>query len=304
MVDRAEGKTLILRYILGQVSPEERADFEERYFADSDLFEELLAAENDLIDSYARGELSGPDRFRFESRYLATPELRKRVQFSKSLADYSSSVIPLSPAPRWWKSITSPGLGPAARFALTGVIVGLVGCSVLITIGNIQLRRQLEQMSAEQARVQQQEQASQLQITDLNAQLQRLQASNRTQEIAQLEPPGVPLISLTLSPGLPRSTGRASVLPISPGVSTVLLLLKTSQDSYTTYGVSLETPGGRQVLKKDELKALLATSAKVVPVSLPSSALQRGDYVLRLIGSNPGVQSEEVDVYSFRVVMR
>src|SRR5215469_4346956 len=88
MADRSEDKTLLERYILGQVSPEERAVLEERYQADGDLFEELIAKENDLIDSYVRGELSGSARLQFESRFPAIPELRERVELARSLASH------------------------------------------------------------------------------------------------------------------------------------------------------------------------------------------------------------------------
>ena len=303
MADRAADKTFMLRYILGQVSPEDRAEFEERYFADAGLFEELLAAENDLIDSYARGELSGPDRFQFEARFLATPELRERVRFSQSLAGYSSTAVPSRAAPRWRNLVDGSGLGLAQRFALAGVILGLLVFSVWTAVGNLRLRRQIEQMDNAQARLQQLQQDALRQIADLNAKLQQLQQTNGTQELADLGPAGRPLISLTLSPGLSRSNGNLNILPISSDISTILLLLKTG-GAYSSYGASLETPEGKQTLKKSGLKALLTASGKVVPVSLPSNALQHGDYILRLLGSRPGGQVEEVDAYTFRVTLR
>jgi anti-sigma factor RsiW len=301
-MDRAEDKTLIFRYILGEVSPEERADLEELYFADGDRFEELVAAENDLIDSYARGELSGPDRFRFEARFLATPELRKRVQFARSLAGHVSADVPLRPALPWWKPIQDPGLASLARFAVSGVVLGLLAFSAWLTTSNIRLRREIEQMSAQHVHLQQQQQDAQRQIADLNAQVQRLQASGGTHELAQLGPPGRPVISLTLSPGLPRSSGKVNILPVASGVSTVLLLLKTGASAYSSYGVSLETPEGKQIFQKSGLQAVRNGSGNVVCVSVPSSTLPRGDYILRLIGAKPDLQSEDVDAYSFRRV--
>jgi len=45
----------LTRYLLGQVSPEERADFENQYLDDDELFHKLIATKNYLIDSYVRG---------------------------------------------------------------------------------------------------------------------------------------------------------------------------------------------------------------------------------------------------------
>jgi hypothetical protein len=301
MPDRTGDKTFMVRYILGQVSPEERAGFEERYQADEDLFEELVAAENDLIDAYARGELSGTDRLRFESRFLATPELRERVKFAKSLAGHISETAPAEAAPGWWKFIT-PGR-PVTRFAFSAVVLGLLLWGVWMTTSNVRLRHELEHMAAERDKLGQQQKDFQSQLTELNAQLKRLQDSPSAQEIARLAETSRPMISLALSPGLVRTDQGPNILPISPGVSTALLLLKTRDGLYSSYSVSLETPEGRQVFKRDGLQSWPAGEMTMVSVSLPSTALQRGDYVLRLTG-HAGGKSEEIDVYSFRVVAK
>lgn len=302
MVDNTKDKTLMVRYILGQVSAEERAGLEERYFAHSDLFEELVAAENDLIDAYVRGELSGPRRFQFESRFLATPELRERVKVARSLAGYGSDQSGKSPT--LWKLITGRStVSPAARFIFAGVVVTLLVWASWTTVSNSRLRRQIEETNTERARLQQQQQEAHRQIAELNARVQQSQGNNRTQEIVQPGPPGQPIISLTLAPGIPRGGGKSSVLPISSDVSSALLLLKTGRNPYSSYSVSLETPEGKQVLKRDALKALSTGSGRVVQVSLPFSTLQRGDYILRLFGNDSAGRTEEVAAYSFRVVL-
>ncbi|PWT90916.1 MAG: hypothetical protein C5B54_06285, partial [Acidobacteria bacterium] len=120
-------------------------------------------------------------------------------------------------------------------------------------------------------------------------------------QFARLGETGKTMISLVLPPGLPRSAGYPHVLPVPAGVTSALLLLKTRGGPYTSYSGSLETPEGRQVLKSEGLKSWAAGDGRIVPIPLPSAALQRGDYILRLKG-HAGDKSEEVDVYSFRVV--
>ena len=302
MADSTENKTLLVRYILGQVSREERVGLEERYFTDSDLFEELVATENDLIDAYARGQLSGVERFQFEGRFLATPELRERVRAARSLAACGSALSSNSPQPG--KLMTGKNaMSPAFRFAFCTIITIVVVWASWMTISNLRLRRQIEQTNAERAALQQQQQQAQRQIADLSARIQQRQETNQTQEIAQLGPAGQPIISLTLAPGLQRSPGKVSVLPISSDLSNVLLLLLTRPGPYSSYGISLETPEGKQVLKRDSLKALPTADGKVIRLFLPPRALGRGDYIVRLFGKSPNAATEEIAAYSLRVIL-
>lgn len=290
------------RYILGQVSSEERAGLEERYFADRDLFEELVATENDLIDAYVRGELSGPERFQFETRFLATPELRERVRAARSLAGYGSQVS--SKPTSLWRLTAGGGYSSRTlRFAFSAIVAMVLVWASWMTISNLRLRRQIEQTSAARTALQQQQQEAQRQIAELSARMRQFEDNNQTQEIAQTGPTGQPILSLTLAPGLQRAPGKVNVLPISSDLSSVLLLLRTGSGPYSSYNVSLETPEGKQVLKRDGLKALSAGDGKVVWLSLPAHALGRGDYIVRLFGNNPNGGTKEVDAYSFRVVV-
>ena len=74
------------RYLLGGGSEAERERLEKEFFADDDTFQEMLTAEDDLIDAYARGELSGSEKQAFEKRFLKSIEGRERVQFARAFA--------------------------------------------------------------------------------------------------------------------------------------------------------------------------------------------------------------------------
>jgi hypothetical protein len=298
MADSTKDKTLMVRYILGRVSPEERATLEERYFADNDLFEEMLATENELIDSYVLGQLSGPDCLQFESHFLATPELRERVKLARSLAGYRSESTAPRPPSGWWKAITGPGMmRPAARFAFAGVLLGLLAWGLWLEVGNMRLRRELERTGVKQARIEKQQSEIEHQIADLEAQIKPGPGGTPTQELAQLGESGQPMISLALASGVPRSGSKLNIVPVLPGVSSALLWLKIDSVSNASYSICLETPEGRQILKRDHLKPVLTANGQVVPVFLPSTMLRRGDYIVRLLRG-----PEEIDVYSFRVV--
>jgi len=46
------------RYLLGELSEEEQAALERSYFTDSNVFNQVLQVESELVDAYARGQLS------------------------------------------------------------------------------------------------------------------------------------------------------------------------------------------------------------------------------------------------------
>src|SRR5258708_24741749 len=87
---KTNDEILLRRYFLGDLPQEERVRLEDRYLADVEVFEELLAAENDLIDAYVRGELTEAERQQFEMEYLKSPERRERLDFARTLSQVST----------------------------------------------------------------------------------------------------------------------------------------------------------------------------------------------------------------------
>jgi hypothetical protein len=63
-----------------------KPEIHNEYLDDDELFHELIAAENDLIDDYVRGKL-GPQEKPFEACF-SCPEKRERVAFARSLMAY------------------------------------------------------------------------------------------------------------------------------------------------------------------------------------------------------------------------
>src|SRR5438552_9869409 len=85
-------KRTITRYLLGEMSEQERSEFEDRYLDDPILFEESIAAEDEMMRCYIRGDLPEAARTAFEARYLKNHGNRRRVDFTRSLMTYASSM--------------------------------------------------------------------------------------------------------------------------------------------------------------------------------------------------------------------
>ena len=77
--------TYLTRYLLGELSEDERTALEEQYIADPNIFGEVARAESDLVDDYVRGKLAPEAHERFERVYLARPQRRERVKFAEAL---------------------------------------------------------------------------------------------------------------------------------------------------------------------------------------------------------------------------
>lgn len=75
-------------YLLGQLTPQEREEFEEELFADTERLEALHHAETDLFDDAAAGRLSPSDLEAWNRYVLSRPHLAQRAAFARSLAQH------------------------------------------------------------------------------------------------------------------------------------------------------------------------------------------------------------------------
>ncbi|MEJ1929913.1 hypothetical protein WDZ92_06470 [Nostoc sp. NIES-2111] len=69
-------------YLLGQLTPQEREEFEEELFADTERLEALQHAETDLFDDAAAGRLSPSDLEAWNRYVRLQPRLRQRTTFA------------------------------------------------------------------------------------------------------------------------------------------------------------------------------------------------------------------------------
>lgn len=74
----------IRRYLLGQSSPTEREQVEEKLFCDDEYEAELLLCEDELIDDYARNLLSANERDLFEKYFAYSPRRREKLMLARA----------------------------------------------------------------------------------------------------------------------------------------------------------------------------------------------------------------------------
>ena len=141
MALQSEELTNIKRYLLGEVTAEERETLEQRLLTDDDYFEEFRLAKEDLIDRYTEGEMTPEEREKFKKHFLITKERRESLKLAQSLIAYSSSQARKSGKKKdanwqplvWASSLFSTPLRAAAcaAVAIAITIVGFVSLTVV-----------------------------------------------------------------------------------------------------------------------------------------------------------------------------
>jgi anti-sigma factor RsiW len=79
-------ESLLIQYLLGEMSEEDEVRVEDRAFADASYLGALEGVEADLIDAYVRGELSPAEQRGFKRRFLNSPQRRSKVEFARAFA--------------------------------------------------------------------------------------------------------------------------------------------------------------------------------------------------------------------------
>jgi CHAT domain-containing protein/lipoprotein NlpI len=113
---------------LGQLSDGAREEIEQDLLANAELFEELLVAEDELIDAYLGGKLNVDERVSFEKHFLSTPERHEKLKFGRAFDRYLSSQRSEAPARKLAPSRTQWGWARAffsspLRFAVLAIVV-------------------------------------------------------------------------------------------------------------------------------------------------------------------------------------
>jgi hypothetical protein len=252
-------------YLLGTLPPDKQAALEERILSDRDVYDEVVAVEDELIDQYVAGNLSTLEQHRFETHFLITPERQKKLGFGRLLKRYMNDKSPAvatvdfpirTLAPRQPFFFGMFGGSPVLAFSML-----VAACLGIVVLGWFLIRSS------------------------------HMESARR---------PAQQTIVVTLAPGSIRSEGATQKL-IAPSKGTdVKLELEVADDDFRNYEAQLFRE--REHLQtRSGLKAEPRGNHKVVPVDVAGEALTPGDYQLKLSGVSDTGQTELIDRYSFRV---
>lgn len=299
------------RYLLGDLPETEQMAVEQEYFADPEKFEEVWAAENDIVDRYLRGRLSRGEREMFERNYLQSPKHRERVAVARKLLEAADRQVAesgraIAPAPSRLmdalKALVTPRfLAPATAFLLLLSILSwmMIARSRL----NEELGKTQAQLSDQQRRereIERQLAAEREQGVQLKSRLDRLLES-----IAQkpsLTPPSI--LSFILKPGGPtRTPGEGEPqqqITIPHETDMVKLQMKVDKGDTRRFQATIRAVGGPQVWSQRSLKP----RSGEVTVTVPAHKLPVDDYILTLSVTTPTGEMEVINPYVFGVMRK
>jgi len=299
----------VTRYLLGDLLETEQMAVEQEYFADPEKFEEVWAAENDIVDRYLRGRLSRGEREMFERNYLQSPKHRERVAVARKLLEAADRQVAESgraivPAPSRLmeaiKALVTPRfLAPATAFLL--LLSTLSWMMIERSRLNEELGKTQAQLSEQQRR--EREIAGQLaaereQGAQLKSQLDRLLES--IAQMPSLSPPSI--LSFMLKPGgATRTEGEPQQqITIPRETDLVKLQMKVEKGDSRRFQAAIRAVGGAQVWRSQRP---LKPAAGKVTVTVPANKLPMDDYILTLSTTTPAGEPEEIHT-PFRVLRK
>ena len=271
-----EEQKQIRLYLLGNLPQKDLAALEERLFTDKGSYEELLVAEDELIDEYLADRLSGADRKSFESHFLIAPERQQKLRFSRAFRKYvklnevaylqkgtTKSERPNSLVEKLWSAKSFPPSWANNRhrvlaFSLAGALVFAASWLVF---------------------------------------------HNRSSETTLRRHPQN-IVKVALISGSTRGNGAIQKVLVPPGVDSVQLEIELARNEYKSYTEELLTPENYNLMTTDGIRPEVTNGNGFVYFILPSQILKPGDYQVRLDGIAESGSREPVGNYRFRVVSR
>jgi hypothetical protein len=328
MEKELNNKTAIRRYLLGDISDEERQQIECRILTDGEYFGQVSVLEEELVDEYVRGKLSAKEQRKFEYYFLSNSEGVEQVRLATDLRTYALKTRPsesrhpgaerVEPTVRQFRLLDyfRPGVS-VNRYALAVLILLFLLAGSWLIINLRQSQNQVAQLRAQspvatareqelQERLAEQQARNDRLVEDLKREQdqrakleQELLATKGSQKNSQEQNT---LAAIILTPGRVRGSSNSSKLVIRPTVERVQFQLVLRADSYDSFKASLKTGNGQVVRTSAPLKAQSLGRRKVVQVSLPANLLSSGDFLLQLQGTAGDGNYEEAGNYYFRVV--
>jgi hypothetical protein len=266
-----ETQQAIRQYLLGIMAQEQAVELEERLLIDGELYEELLIAEDELVDQFLSGEMTAREREGIETHFLRAPERQEQLRFARTLKRYVSAngpqavkdlgvdESPSGEGAREKRSLLSRLFPrhPALAFSLACALV-------LIIVGGVWLANRI------------------------------VNRPNEPQTVWAIE----------LTPGLQRDDAGIKTLAIPANVDAVRLQLDLAENQYQSYEAVVLDIDGRSVITRKNLKAQSANGRQIVPVDVERALLSPGDYRVKLSGLSANGSLDSLGSYPFRVVKK
>jgi len=267
--DRPATEPTLRRYLLGEISEAEAANLEEKCFDDRELFDDLVAAQEELIFGYLRGQLDSVERERFERSFLSSPRRRERVEFFRGL------LAVVNAAPRPTTSAASTAGAPRPRpvpplwlnWGIAAALLASVAWVVVRAIPpSVSIPRQTPEPDA----------SSRLLMPEPSPSPGSLDTPAPSAQETE--------VRVRLVDGTAVSAAPEQLVRIRPETRALRLSVVLGADAAESYTVVVRDRTGKELWNRSDLYPRVGVGEAVVSFLLPARALVSGIYHISLTG--------------------
>jgi anti-sigma factor RsiW len=246
---------LILSYLLGELKGPDKEKFEERYFTEDELFDQIQAIKHDLIDDYVHDRLSNVQRKQFEQHFRRNPRGWEEVEFSRAVRKTLQSPEARTSPDRYSLRRALVALGMAAG------LLFVVGIMISTYTENGNLRQQLGSYEAQKVAAPEARPAPSFVVDRL-----LLDAS-----------------ALRIFAGRNEASTDTQVFRVSKDAAVVEITLRfPNPDANERYTAVLSDAEGVERASVGHLSPSITNGVGRVTALFPSAYLTQGSYVIRL----------------------
>ncbi len=270
-------------YLLGTATEAERAAIDRSLLTNEGKFEQLLLAEDDLIEASIRHELSPAEQTQFEQFFLADPERQQKLRLALALHRYANDpskssfgnvklAVTVTAVVPWWAVLRRPAWQ-------------LVMASVLLVVALVGLKAFFYPSEPDQI-----------------AHSSPAPALPKATIAPSTVPVGTAVLSVELLPGQTRAAkAKPKAVQLTPDHGTVQFKLYLLKKAYPAYKVVLQADDEAGQKLTGQVKPQTSQDGNYVIVTIPITLLLgSGDYRIKLEGITPN-GSEPADGYWFTV---
>lgn len=301
-----EKEELLIRYLLGKASEAEQEEIEAKFFADNDLFEQMIVVENDLIDSFIRGSLTADEEELFKTQYFTTETRSNRVNVSKAFISVATESRLKDASEKKLETEKRPWIAwlqqPIGGFAWARVGMAVLFIAVSLFGGYFLWRYGKQENEIVKTPV-----PSPMPLSSPTPVLVKTnptppQPSNEENKntpekgTPKQEPLKSVIATLVLSGGAVRGGSSSSMLTINDSTSRVNIKIKINNTPYASYQGIIKRVAGEEIWRGN-----LSRKGSSVEVTISAQKFSQGDYIITVEGTTTEGTTENVKSSYFKV---
>lgn len=266
------------RFLLGKIDDAERERIERLFLTDPQFKEQLLAAEQSLIDDYLEERLTADHRESFLSHYGASHGQRRKLRIAKSIKEYAEAQPVVAPIDATPNVIRRGWFGLKAKPKLVWRVAAILIVALILAVW---LQSKRSQPDAQHSAIERE-------LASLN------DPSGLREALPEMAILSVAPITLRKVEPQAQFTPRSEIRFLE------LHLLQVQNERHPRYRAVLQKGSGSEPFRFPEVQAS-DDNARVIRLRVPTSLLSRGTYqiILSAIAADGSVSS--VEEYNFTV---